>query len=108
MRKAIYAYKPTLKVDATYEAEGLEVKLRRITETNEPLAGDIPIAYTKKTDGVLPAYDIRTDRFEIAREAMSKIQESEVAKEAQRMDVLKPVEKAQELSEIENKVNPDK
>lgn len=108
MRKAIYAYKPTLKVDAVYEAEGLEVKLRRITETNEPLAGDIPIVYTKKTDGVLPAYDIRTDRFEIAREAMSKVQESEIAKETQRMDVLKPVEKAQELSEIENKVDPDK
>lgn len=108
MRKAIYAYKPTLRVDATYEAEGLEVKLRRITETNEPLAGDIPIVYTKKTDGVLPAYDIRTDRFEIAREAMSKVQESEATKEAQRMDVLKPVEKAQELSEIENKVDPDK
>lgn len=108
MRKAIYAYKPTLKVNATYEAEGLEVKLRRITETNEPLAGDIPIVYTKKTDGVLPAFDIRTDRFEIAREAMSKVQESEMTKEAQRMDVLKPVERAQELSEIENKVDPDK
>lgn len=108
MRKPIYTCRPTLRVDATYEAEGLEVKLRRMTETNEPLAGDIPIIYTKKTDGVLPAYDIRTDRFEIAREAMSKIQESEMAKEAQRMDVLKPVEKAQELSEIENKVDPDK
>lgn len=108
MRKAIYAYKPTLRVDAIYEAEGLEVKLRRITETNEPLAGDIPIVYTRKTDGVLPAYDIRTDRFEIAREAMSKVQESEIAKEAQRMDVLRPVERAQELSEIENKVDPDK
>lgn len=108
MRKPIYTCRPTLMVDATYEAEGLEVKLRRMTETNEPLAGDIPIIYTKKTDGVLPAYDIRTDRFEIAREAMSKIQESEMAKEAQRMDVLKPVEKAQELSEIENKVDPDK
>lgn len=108
MRKPIYICRPTLRVDATYEAEGLEVKLRRMTETNEPLAGDIPIIYTKKTDGVLPAYDIRTDRFEIAREAMSKVQESEMAKEAQRMDVLKPVEKAQELSEIENKVDPDK
>lgn len=108
MRKPIYTCRPTLRVDATYEAEGLEVKLRRMTETNEPLAGDIPIIYTKKTDGVLPAFDIRTDRFEIAREAMSKVQESEMAKEAQRMGVLKPVEKAQELSEIENKVDPDK
>lgn len=108
MRKPVYTYRPTLRVDATYEAEGLEVKLRRVTETNEPLAGDIPTVYTKKADGVLPAFDIRTDRFEIAREAMSKVQESEMAKEAQRMDVLKPVERAQELSEIENKVDPDK
>lgn len=108
MRKPIYTHRPTLRVDATYEAEGLEVKLRRMTETNEPLAGDIPIVYTKKTDGVLPAFDIRTDRFEIAREAMSKVQESEMAKEAQRMEVLKPVEKAQESSENENKVDPDK
>lgn len=108
MRKPIYTCRPTLRVDATYEAEGLEVKLRRVTETNEPLAGDIPVVYTKKTDGVLPAYDIRTDRFEIAREAMSKVREGEMAKEAQRMDILKPVEKAQELSEIENKVDPDK
>ena len=108
MRKPIYTHRPTLKADAVYEAEGLEVKLRRVTETNEPLAGDIPIVYTKKTDGVLPAFDIRTDRFEIAREAMSKVQKSEMAKEVQRMDVLKPVEKAQELSELENKVDPDK
>ena len=108
MRKPTYTCQPTLKIDATYEAEGLEVKLRRMTETNEPLAGDIPIVYTKKTDGVLPAFDIRTDRFEIAREAMSKVYENEMTKEAQRMDVLKPVEKAQELSELENKVDPDK
>lgn len=107
MRKPIYTCRPTLTVDSTYEAEGLEVKLRRVTETNEPLAGDIPIIYTRKTDGVLPAYDIRTDRFEIAREAMSKVRESEVAKEAQRMDVLKPVEQAKEASEADNTVNPD-
>nr|DAH92121.1 MAG TPA: hypothetical protein [Microviridae sp.] len=31
-----------------------------------------------------------------------------MTKEAQRMDVLRPVEKAQELSKIENKVDPDK
>ena len=108
MRKPIYTCRPTLNVDATYDAEGLEVKLRRITESNEPIVGDVPIVYTKKTDGVLPAFDIRTDRFEVAREAMSKVQKSETAKEAQRMNVLKPVERAQEMSEIENKVDPDK
>ena len=30
------------------------------------------IAYTEKKDGVKPEYDIRTDRFEIAREAMGQ------------------------------------
>lgn len=32
------------------------------------------IAYTEKKDGVKPEYDIRTDRFEIAREAMETIE----------------------------------
>ena len=31
-----------------------------------------PIIYTERKDGVLPAYDIRTDRWEIAQEAMAK------------------------------------
>ena len=32
------------------------------------------IAYTEKRDGVKPEYDIRTDRFEIAREAMETLE----------------------------------
>ena len=32
------------------------------------------IAYTEKRDGVRPEYDIRTDRFEIAREAMETLE----------------------------------
>ena len=32
------------------------------------------IAYTEKRDGVKPEYDIRTDRFEIARKAMETIE----------------------------------
>ena len=35
--------------------------------------GVFPTIYTEKKDGVLPEYDIRTDRFEVAIEAMDKI-----------------------------------
>ena len=32
------------------------------------------ITYTEKKDGVRPEYDIRTDRFEIARETMETLE----------------------------------
>lgn len=83
MRKPTYTTNRTLLVNETYEAEPLEVKLRRILETNEPIDESLPEIYTNKKDGVLPAYDIRTDRFEIARVAMEKIgnaEASEIAK----------------------------
>lgn len=71
-----------LKVNKTYEAEGLEQKLRRITENKEPIEAVAPIIYTDKKNGVMPEFDIRTDRFEVAMEAMGKVRKSELAKMA--------------------------
>lgn len=36
--------------------------------------------YTERKDGVLPQYDIRTDRWELAQEAMDKVNEAREAK----------------------------
>ena len=62
----------------TYQAEPREVKLRKIIngEANNMEDGVFPIIYTEKKDGVQPEYDIRTDRFEIAVDAMDKINQS--------------------------------
>ena len=38
--------------------------------------GVFPTIYTEKKDGVQPEYDIRTDRFEVAIDAMDKINQS--------------------------------
>ena len=38
---------------------------------------------TERKEGVIPAYDVRTDRFEIAIEAMGKVVKSNVAKREQ-------------------------
>lgn len=62
----------------TYEAEPREVKLRKIIngESSNMEDGVFPTIYTEKKDGVLPEYDIRTDRFEVAIEAIDKINKS--------------------------------
>lgn len=64
--------------DLTYQAEPREVKLRKIIsgEANNMEDGVFPTIYTEKKDGVQPEFDIRTDRFEIAIDAIDKINQS--------------------------------
>lgn len=64
--------------DLTYEAEPREVKLRKIIsgEASNMEDGVFPTIYTEKKDGVRPEYDIRTDRFEVAIDAIDKINQS--------------------------------
>ena len=49
------------KIDA-YEGELIENKVKRLTENKEPIKDSAPLVYTKKADGVLPQYNIRTDK----------------------------------------------
>lgn len=64
--------------DLAYQAEPREVKLRKIIsgESSNMEDGVFPTIYTEKKDGVLPEYDIRTDRFEVAINAIDKINQS--------------------------------
>lgn len=64
----------------TYQAEPREVKLRKIIngESNDMEDGVFPTIYTEKKDGVQPEFDIRTDRFEVAIDAIDKINQSVV------------------------------
>ena len=80
VRKPKIQHMPSqIKIWNTYEAEPLEVKLRRKmkggkVDEEEGDGKTWAIAYTEKKDGVKPEYDIRTDRFEIAREAMETLE----------------------------------
>lgn len=62
----------------SYQAEPREVKLRKIIngESNNMEDGVFPTIYTEKKDGVQPEFDIRTDRFEVAIDAIDKINQS--------------------------------
>lgn len=66
----------------TYQGEDIEVKVKRITENNEPIKDGAPITYTEKKDGVRPEFDIRTDKWELVQEKMEagNIQKMKIAK----------------------------
>lgn len=72
--------KTTLIVNESLEGETLEEKIMRIVENNEPITDGAPIVYTDRRDGVLPAYNIRTDRWDVAIDAMDKISATNIAK----------------------------
>lgn len=62
------------------DGESIEAKVQRVTENNEPITDGAPIIYTNREDGVLPAYNIRTDRWEIAQAAMDAVNQANLAK----------------------------
>lgn len=80
MKKPSFHSRP-IKTNYEYqEGESIETKVRRITENNEPITDGAPIIYTNRDDGVLPAYNIRTDRWEIAQAAMEAVNQANLAK----------------------------
>ena len=64
----------------TYEGETIEEKVARVVENNEPITDGAPLVYTEKKDGVLPQYNIRTDKWEIAQATMDKVNREKIAK----------------------------
>ncbi len=71
--------KSDIKRVPTEIGESIEEMIRRCTESNEPIEATAPMIYTDKDDGVLPQYDIRTDRFDIALDAVDKYNASKAA-----------------------------
>ena len=90
----------------TYQAEPREVKLRKIIngEANNMEDGVFPTIYTEKKDGVRPEFDIRTDRFEIAIDAIDKINQSAASQIAKSSGETEAVEDFG----TEVKTNPEK
>ena len=76
-RKAV---KSQLKSVDCVEGEPIELKIERIVSNKEPITDGAPSIFTERKDGVVSAYNIRTDRWEVASEAMDKVAGSVQAK----------------------------
>lgn len=72
--------KTLLEVNDCQEGEPIEIKVERILTNGEPITDGAPILYTERDDGVLPEYNPRTDKWEIAIDAMDKVHKTEIAK----------------------------
>ena len=70
------------------EGETIEQKIERIVHNGEPIKDGAPIVFTERKDGVIPAYNPRTDRFEVAVEAMDKVTKSHLAKRQENLERL--------------------
>lgn len=80
MYTKIKPHKTTLNVNKTYVGETIEQKINRITNNKEPIKDGAPLTYTERKDGVQAQYNIRTDRFEIALDAMDAVSKTFKAK----------------------------
>ena len=60
-------------IEMTENGETLIKKIQRILDENEPLTDGAPMIYTPKQAGVRDDCNVRTDKWQLAMDAMDKV-----------------------------------
>jgi len=92
MKKPNIAKGSQIKRQELIVGETIETKVQRIVHNGEPIKDGAPEIFTERKDGVMAAYDVRTDKWEIAAEAMDIAEKSKMAK-------AKGIEKPEKIEE---------
>lgn len=79
--------KSTIKSAEVFEGETIEQKIERIVSNKEPITDGAPEIFTDRSDGVISAYNIRTDRWEVATDAMDAVHANTAAKREGKADM---------------------
>lgn len=87
-RQAKFEETSIVREDALYEGETIEMKVERIMQAGDSIEDGAPIVYQERQEGVAPSYDIRTDRFDYAIEAMDNVTGSKKASREERIKEL--------------------
>lgn len=75
--KRVYVKKTNaFDVNDSYVATSIEVQIEKMMSQEEPIVASMSYIGTERNEGVKPEYDIRSNRFEIAHEVMSKAAEA--------------------------------
>ena len=84
----MYQYKNinqgVIKYNKCQVGERLEEKIQRITSNKEPIKDGAPLIYTERKNGVMPEYNVKTDRFEVAVIDMDAVAKSNLEKREER------------------------
>lgn len=72
--------KTSIAINTSREGEPIERKIERMTANKEPISeSTVQTLYTERSEGVLPGTNIRTDRFEVAIDAIDAKERSRAA-----------------------------
>lgn len=71
------------------EGETMELRMARILENKDTVKDNAQLMYTDRKDGVRPEFNPKTDRFEVAIDAMDKVSKSYIARRSGKNEVLK-------------------
>lgn len=80
MQKGVKMHRTTIYTNFLEIGESIEEKMRRVTQTNEPIDNTAPLIYTERKDGVRPEFDFHTDKWDYAQNAMGKVTKTKIAK----------------------------
>ena len=86
MRHKIIDTFTSIELNESYIGETIEANIERIVRNSEPITDGAPLIYTDRKDGVKAEYDIRTDRFDLAIDAMDYASRSNTAKRMQKLE----------------------
>lgn len=82
--------KTQIHINESVEGETIEQKVERLIANKEPITDStVELLFTERKDGVMAGYNIRTDRFEVAIEAMDKAHKSSLARREAKMEIVK-------------------
>lgn len=90
------------RTEPIYEGESIEQMMRRALNNNEPIGNEVGLIYTEKNEGVMPAYNIRTDRFEVALDGIDALQKSYTAKRAEAIKTEEKIDGVEPTQGTEN------
>lgn len=94
MYKTPILKRSNVKANASTEGETLEDKIDRFVNNKETITDQgSPKIYMERSEGINKAYNFRTDRFEVAIEAMDKVAKSYAARREERGKLNENLEK---------------
>lgn len=102
MKRKILTIKPTTGFIPVYDGESIETKVERVVQNKEPIEDGAEIIYTEKKQRVQPQYDIRTDKWEVAQEAMNLAHANRIAKSDGSLEKWKQEQQQQQQQQEKN------
>lgn len=99
MYRKVKAAQTSIRRNESVEGETIETKVKRALTNGEGIQDSAQVIYTERKHGILPEYDIRTDRWEVAIDAMDKISRDNTARRKENIIKLEP----KQIEKPENK-----